>query len=283
MFSTLLAAFLLFHYIQIPVADMHEAPKQDSKVTSQAIFAEEVKVIESLGDWVKIETTLDSFPGWVHKEALCEKGEEYASCSCVKPLVEVDQLTAPIYEKPDLTLIPIMRLPFESRLEAIDPFNEQDPWIQLILPNDMEAYVQRKDVSLDIQMMTKEKMAVFSKRFLDLPSISGGRSSFGYDAAGFIQMLYRQMGWLLPRTIDAQSGWEGFETIPLDELEVGDLLFWGISENRIEHVGMYLGDDEFIHVSMKEVKPQLKISNLNTWPYNGTKEWTFRTGKRMKS
>jgi Cell wall-associated hydrolases (invasion-associated proteins) len=68
-----------------------------------------------------------------------------------------------------------------------------------------------------------------SKRFLELPYTWGGRSSFGYDCSGFVQMLYRQMGIFIPRDAIDQMHWEKFTPIPIEEAQLGDLYFLGPS------------------------------------------------------
>ena len=73
MLSLLLSSFLTFSYVQVPVATMREAPQADSKVVSQAIFAEEVVVLETNAEWIKIETKEDGCAGWIHRDAVVER------------------------------------------------------------------------------------------------------------------------------------------------------------------------------------------------------------------
>ena len=83
-------------------------------------------------------------------------------------------------------------------------------------------------------------------------------------------MLYRQMHIYLPRDSKDQLKFEGFEAAARDALKPGDLIFWGLAEDKIRHVGMYLGNGEFIHASARENKPYLRISKLNDLEWNGT-------------
>jgi hypothetical protein len=270
----LLAALLLFHYIQVPVATMREQPSVETKAVSQAIFSEEVKIVEVQEEWVKI-ATVDSCEGWIRKEMLLERDESYADCSCVKPLVEVKRLMAHVYKQPDVGYGPWFTLPFESRLEIASTYSED--WLTVALPNGEQAYVQGADVSSDTHLLTKEELACFSLRFLNLPFTCGGRSSFGFDSSGLIQMLYRQMGFFLPRTLQEQFAWEGFEPIELQQLEIGDLLFWGASEKEIQQVGMCIADDQFIHVSLRNNQPWVRITNVEE-----ERDWPFYSGRRLK-
>ncbi|MCH9717001.1 MAG: C40 family peptidase, partial [Gammaproteobacteria bacterium] len=53
--------------------------------------------------------------------------------------------------------------------------------------------------------MTKDEMIFLSQKFLGCPYTWGGRSSFGFDCSGFVQMLYKEMGICLPRDSGPQA------------------------------------------------------------------------------
>ncbi len=261
MISAILASLLTFHYINQPVVDMRKMPHEGSQVVSQAIFAQEVDILETQGDWVKISIG-DECPGWVEHLAIQDRQEPYADCSCVKPLLQINQLAAPLYPQADTASDPLLILPFESRLEILDD-SSKEGWIEIVLLDESRAYIQEKDVIFDTQLLTKAETAKFSLYFLNLPYVSGGRSSFGYDSAGFIQMLYRQMGFDLPRLCQEQYSWEGFAKIDKEALEEGDLIFWAESESVIAHVGMYIGQGRYIHVDQTDKLPSITISDLS--------------------
>ncbi len=283
MLSLLLTSVFSFYQVQVPIAPMCQAPDVHSEVVSQAIFAEEVKILEADGDWVKIQTVEDSCSGWTKSDAVFGRESIYADCTCVTPIVEVNRLSAHVYDRQTTLYGPILTLPFESRLEAIDPFEEPDsPWIAIRLLDETPAFIQRGDVTADIHAIPKDELAAFSKRFLELPFTHGGRSSFGYDSSGFIQMLYKQIGSSLPRHVQEQFNWDGFEAVSIEALEPGDLIFWGPSESDIQHVGMFIGDKQFIHTTPKENQPWIRISDLGAPLYKGEQEWKFRAGRRLR-
>ncbi|MCP5492677.1 MAG: C40 family peptidase [Chlamydiales bacterium] len=97
-------------------------------------------------------------------------------------------------------------------------------------------------------------MPQFSQKFLGLLYIWGGRSSFGYDCSGFVQMLYSQIGIKLQRDAKQQILDSRLQSIKIDELKLGDLIFFGKSDQRIMHVGMYIGNEQFIHATARENK-----------------------------
>lgn len=77
----------------------------------------------------------------------------------------------------------------------------------------------------------------------------GGASKKGIDCSGFVQMTYRDhFGVELPRSSLSQAR-EG-KPIDKSKLTIGDLVFFRINRN-LNHVGIYMGENRFLHVSTK--------------------------------
>jgi cell wall-associated NlpC family hydrolase len=72
----------------------------------------------------------------------------------------------------------------------------------------------------------------------------GGASPDGFDCSGLVQYAYRQAGRSLPRTTGQL--WDFTVPVKRANLQPGDLLFFSIS-GRMQHVGLYLGDNRFVH------------------------------------
>ena len=86
--------------------------------------------------------------------------------------------------------------------------------------------------------------------FLNAPYLWGGRSPFGIDCSGFTQIIYKSIGFKLPR--DAyQQATIGQTLSFIEESESGDLAFFDNEEGKIIHVGIMLSDNKIIHASGK--------------------------------
>lgn len=283
MMSLFLASSLsLFHYVSSPVADMRQEPREDSEIVSQAYFSEQITLIEDGQEWVKIETAADQYQGWVQANALCHRGDLYLSHPS-SVIAKVIRRAAHLYGIQDTTYGPILTLPFDSRLEVLEPKEESNSrWLKVQLVNGREGYIQRGDVSFDLSPLNREEMCSLSLEFLGLPYTWGGRSSFGYDCSGFVQMLYRQMGIYLPRDSKDQLLWDGFAPVTFDALIPGDLIFFGLAENKIRHVGFYLGEGQFIHATVAENAPYIRISRLSDPEWNGSGRFVYSAARTLK-
>lgn len=247
-------------YIHEPIVLMRENPTYESKVVSQALFAEKITIKEIFGDWCHIITS-DGYSGWVQSNSFVKLDAPYV------PTLKISRLSAHLYRLKDIEYGPIKTVPYGSELKALD---ESDPrWIKIALPNGDECFVQKGDVAPEHVIKNKKDLVPFSYKFLGLPYTWGGRSSFGYDCSGFLQMLYRQIGVDLQRDSHQQILDDRFRSIAIEELEPGDLLFFGQSENQIKHIGMYIGDGQFIHATGRENKPWIRISKLTDFEWSG--------------
>lgn len=248
---------------------MFSGPSADTDVVSQAIYASNIDILKQQPGWVEIRTPEDAYTGWVPRADLVDFGEttDYATKGEV---AVVEELEAHLYREPDLTKhAPLLTVPFETRLEIV----QEKPggrWLLAHLPDGRTAWLQQGDVTLyknaaEIPKgdMTVSQMIDFSHRFLGLPYTWGGRSSFGYDCSGFVQMLMRQRGYSIPRDADIQAAWSGFEPVSVSDLRPGDVLFFG-GHGKITHTGMYIGDGKFIDATTHD-HPVIQIDPLDAF------------------
>ena len=259
-----------YFYIQQPVAVMREFPSYGAQVVSQAFFSEQVEILDQEGEWTLLLTLIDHYSGWVHRPLLAERTKSFPQKN--RKIATVNRLAAHLYSHQDTIYGPILSLPFESQLEVIE--EAQAPlyrWIKVCLPNDEEYFIQSGDVILDKPLLSCHEMCQFSHRFLGIPYTWGGRSSFGFDCSGYVQMLYRQMGIYLPRDSKDQIKCLQLQSVEMNDLQQGDLLFFGTNLDKVFHVGLYLSEQQFIHtVAAVENSPYVRYSSLTDPIWNGS-------------
>ncbi len=262
LFASMLAAAT--HGVVVkPVASMYSHPTEETDVVSQAIYGTNVDVIETQGAWLRIRTP-DDYTGWLPQSSLLQTTTPYAASGNV---AQVNALFANLYREPNITRHqPLIIVPFETRLEVVaEPEADSRRYLQVRLPDDRAAWIQRGDITQAAKPLTIDETIELARRFLGLPYLWGGTSSYGFDCSGFMQMLCRRRGITLPRDAQPQADWSGVRPVEKDELEPGDLLYFGSSPKKITHTGMYIGGGRFIHATAHE-HPVVQISNLGD-PY----------------
>ena len=108
----------------------------------------------------------------------------------------------------------------------------------------------------------KDRLLRVAQRMLAVPYRFGGTTLWGLDCSGFVQKAFAFLDLGLPRTAREQYR-EGSKVAKAD-LSAGDLVFFRTYANYPSHVGIYLGDNRFIHASARERK--VTVDSLDT-PY----------------
>ena len=86
-----------------------------------------------------------------------------------------------------------------------------------------------------------------SMNYIGVPYVFGGTSPYGFDCSGYVQYVFAKAGISIPRTADVQ--YEFGTPISTTDLVSGDLVFFSTYTYGASHVGIYLGDNNFIHAS----------------------------------
>ena len=96
---------------------------------------------------------------------------------------------------------------------------------------------------------TASDLVMQAMNFLGVPYRRGGNTEeTGFDCSGFTRLVFENsVGLVLPRRADEQAHAAGLLNINRQELKPGDLVFFNTMKRTFSHVGIYVGDDKFIH------------------------------------
>lgn len=153
----------------------------------------------------------------------------------------------------------------QVRLDALDRFmqdeikrsiNDIDPLANLIQE---EGVLETDDL--------RQSVANAAFNYLNIPYKFGGNDYInGYDCSGLVRAIFLEItNKSLPRTSAAQAA--ATRTIRRAELEPGDLVFFNTSGKRqFSHVGIYVGNDQFIHAP--RTGAQIRIENITQRYWN---------------
>jgi len=108
----------------------------------------------------------------------------------------------------------------------------------------------------------KDRLLRVAQRMLSVPYRYGGTTLWGLDCSGFVQKAFAFLDLDLPRSAREQFR-EGAKVAKAD-LSPGDLVFFSTYAKYPSHVGIYLGDNRFVHASSRDRK--VTVESLDT-PY----------------
>lgn len=100
----------------------------------------------------------------------------------------------------------------------------------------------------------------------------GSTAQTGFDCSGFVRAIYQDaVGHLLPRKAIEQA--KATQKIDKKELQPGDLVFFNTMRRTFSHVGMYVGDGQFIHSPSRGKSVRVENMNSSYWAkrFNGAR------------
>ena len=214
-------------------------PNNRSEMTTQLIFGEHFKILESIKKWSKIQISHDKYVGWISNNQIQEINfEEYEKLDKEIPTLSTDILDIIESDFNQPIVIGSVLPTFKSDHALIN--NK----MYKFTGNTTQGFTQRKHLINNAMV------------FLNAPYLWGGRTPFGIDCSGFTQIIYRLQGIKIPR--DAYQQINLGQEINLDNCKEGDLAFFENKYGKITHVGLILENNKIIHAS-----GQVRIDKLD--------------------
>lgn len=128
-----------------------------------------------------------------------------------------------------------------------------------LLPVTKQTASEAKDAISDLRVDSAQQEVVdIAKEYEGVPYAFGGTSPEAFDYSGFTFYVYQQVGKEIPRTVAAQ--YAATKNVTQSEAQPGDLVFFN-QTGRVDHVGIYLGDGEFIST---QTNGGVQVASLET-------------------
>lgn len=133
-------------------------------------------------------------------------------------------------------------------------------------PGDLPTFIQRTHAS--VQDALDQAIGL-----LNIPYRRGGSTpETGFDCSGFVSHVFREsIGLILPRSSRELS--RSGESVKKDELKPGDLVFFNTMRHAFSHVGIYLGNNQFVHAPRSGERVRVEDIRQSYWKkrYNGAR------------
>lgn len=111
----------------------------------------------------------------------------------------------------------------------------------------------------------RNSIATYALSLQNMPYVWGGRDlTTGFDCSGFVAHVYQQAASIELRG-NAASMAKAARPISTDEVLAGDLLFFNTMNRPASHVGIYVGDNKFVHAS--NARTGVRVDRLNNRYY----------------
>jgi cell wall-associated NlpC family hydrolase len=216
--------------ISAPVVQMRARPELECGTDTELLLGETIHVFDSGGGWAWVKADFDSYVGYV---------PDYAVSPVVHSRTHI--VTAPrtfVYSGPDLKFPTVQALSMGNRIAVID--ERETRGTRYFLLEGGQAVIANHCAELG-KPLFGDYVSV-AARFLETPYLWGGRSGFGIDCSGLIQLSMMMTGKTAPRDTDMQAKELG-TAIARDELRRGDLVFWK------GHVAIMLDERTLLHAN----------------------------------
>ncbi len=212
---------------------VRKEPNETTEMVNQLLFGEQVNILESYKQWYRIESVIDSYPGWVDSR-LIEIVDDSNTEQSLKSFTTIALLT-----------------------ETINLANNTK---YLLSPGSLLYGLSGKRFHLNgtnfeivgqtpaNNTQSLASVIATANSFLNVPYLWGGKSIFGIDCSGLVQVCFRTAGVFLPR--DAWQQVQAGQTVEfVNHAQPGDIAFFDNEEGRIIHVGILINSNEIIHSS----------------------------------
>jgi hypothetical protein len=273
--------------INISVANLRSNPKHSAELATQAILGTQVNVLKRHGDWYLTQTP-DEYLAWVDAGGIQLMDEKSLSQWATSNKIIYMNTYGHAYDLTDTT-IRVSDLVAGSILQVLE---EEEAYYKVQFPDGRQALVSKeeaRDYTLWLSSLSYDANALIetSKSLMGVPYLWGGTSTKGVDCSGFTKTIYYMNGMIIPRDASQQVHAGKFidSIADFSKLDKGDLLFFGrkgtdSTSEKVVHVGMWIGDNQFIHSSNMVRVSSVDKSASNYDEYNVSRY--LRTKRLLK-
>ncbi len=222
---------------RLSLVSVRQEPADQAEQVTQLLFGDHYTVIGRSANekWLRIRTYFDEYEGWIDARQHHLISREYFDhINHADFKITTDLTSTLLYNKaPQMVLIGSI-IPISSS----ELFKMEE---QFAFNGEAKNIGQRREF---------EFLRSIAQKYLNSPYQWGGKSPFGIDCSGFVQMTFKICGYKLPRDASQQVN-HGKAVESLADSRQGDIAFFTNDEGKVSHTGILAGDKKIIHASGK--------------------------------
>ncbi len=207
-----------------------------SEMVTQLLFGETYKVLETNDNWVNIRISNDNYEGWIDSKQHSTLSDQEFKHLSTHPYFVSTYLVQVINSITKNTIFPV--------LLGSNIYEKQNTPYFL----NQQEYSFGGELTPSNTTTNKSTIIENALMYHHTPYLWGGKSPFGIDCSGFVQMTYYLSGIKLLRDASQQAT-QGETINMISEATAADLCFFDNEEGEITHVGIMLPDHKIIHAS----------------------------------
>lgn len=220
------------HHVVVAVCVLRREPEEETGADTQLLYGENFTVFGERGDWCWGQASHDDYVGWVKKAHLKEGSAEATH--------HIMSRGTFLYSQADLKSRPQMKIPMAAQVKVV---GEEEIRGTKYLKTTKGWIIARHARHLGEYASDYVKVG---ESIMGLAYLWAGRSTFGIDCSGFVQLSMQMAGIAVLRDTDMQEQTIGEEISlkdDLSDLQRGDLVFWP------GHVGMMRDEKNLLHAN----------------------------------
>ncbi len=217
------------------VSPVFKSPHAWGEIVNQLLFGETFEVLQQEGNFAQIRSAHDRYEGWIdHRQAEAIEVEEFVDLSERSHAVIADVAGVIVRQGCEYPVVRGGSLPRDNDGRCVIGSQEYHFGGNTFTPTPLPIHLAQ---------LTK-----IARSYLNSPYQWGGRSPFGIDCSGFVQMVFKCFGVYINR--DAwQQAEQGEEIRDPQDVRPGDVATFKSIDGRIYHAGLLLSQDQIIHAS----------------------------------
>jgi len=229
---------------RLSVVPVRKEPTHKSEMVTQLLFGDHYSVLSTTPDsqWIHIKIYFDGYEGWIdHKQHKSISEDYFHDINNNEYKISTELTSSILYKKKTIQIVMGSVLPIANT----ELFDIEE---QFAFNGESKNLWQKGDFDF---------IRSIAFKYLNVPYMWGGKTPFGIDCSGFVQMVYKIGGFKLNRDTSEQVR-QGLIISDFKKAMPGDLAFFSDEKGKVGHVGIVLEEDRIIHAHGK-----VKVDMLN--------------------